>query len=78
MVGDKTLKKRYKVYDTDCLLSRLLKSYVYIKRVLHRITETGVYRHPKLGINRGYLLFSGKYQIYFIECVENISNFTSA
>ena len=29
-------------------------------------------------INRGYLLFCGEYQIYFIECVENISNFTSA
>ena len=29
-------------------------------------------------IYRGYLLFLGEYQIYFIECVENISNFTSA
>ena len=27
-------------------------------------------------INRGIVL--GEYQIYFIECVENISNFTSA
>ena len=24
---------------------------------------------------RGYLLFLGEYQIYFIECVENISIF---
>ena len=29
-------------------------------------------------IYRGYLLFRGEYQIYFIECVEIISNFTSA
>ena len=29
-------------------------------------------------IHRGYLLFLGEYQIYFIECVENISDFTSA
>ena len=29
-------------------------------------------------IYRGYLLVLGEYQIYFIECVENISNFTSA
>ena len=29
-------------------------------------------------IHRGYFTFSGEYQIYFIECVENISNFTSA
>ena len=28
--------------------------------------------------HRGYLLFFGEYQIYFIECVENIRNFTSA
>ena len=28
-------------------------------------------------INRGYILFLGEYQIYFIECVENISNFKS-
>ena len=27
---------------------------------------------------RGYLLFFGEYQIYFIECVEIIRNFTSA
>ena len=27
---------------------------------------------------RGYLLFWGEYQIFFIECLENISNFTSA
>ena len=27
---------------------------------------------------RGYLLFWGEYQIYIIECVENISNFMSA
>ena len=26
---------------------------------------------------RGYLLFLGEYQIYFIECVEKISSFTS-
>ena len=30
------------------------------------------------GIYRGNLLFLGEYQMYFIECVENISNFTSA
>ena len=30
------------------------------------------------GIYRGCLLFLSEYQIYFIECVENISNFTSA
>ena len=28
--------------------------------------------------NRGYLLFLGEYQIYFIECVENIRIFMSA
>ena len=27
---------------------------------------------------RGYLIFWGEYQIYFIECDENISKFTSA
>ena len=27
---------------------------------------------------RGYLLFGGEYQIYFIECVENIRIFMSA
>ena len=30
------------------------------------------------GIHRGYLLFGGEYQIYFIECVVNISIFMSA
>ena len=30
------------------------------------------------GIYRGYLLFLGEYQIYFIEYVENISYSTSA
>ena len=34
--------------------------------------------HEWKTINRGYLLFLGEYQIYIIECVENISNFTSA
>ena len=29
-------------------------------------------------VNGGYLLFLGEYQIYFIECVENISNLTNA
>ena len=29
-------------------------------------------------IHRGYLLFFGEYQIYFIDCVENIRHFTSA
>ena len=29
-------------------------------------------------IYRGYLLFLGEYQIYFIECVENIRIFTSS
>ena len=29
-------------------------------------------------INRGYLLFWGEHQIYFIECVENIRIFMSA
>ena len=29
-------------------------------------------------INRGYLLLFGEYQIYFIECVENIIFFTTA
>ena len=32
----------------------------------------------KVYINRGYLLFRGEYQIYFIECVENIRIFMSA
>ena len=35
-------------------------------------------KKKKEDINRGYLLFLGEYQIYFIECVEKISNFTSA
>ena len=35
-------------------------------------------RNKKEDINRGYLPFWGEYQIYLIECVENISNFTSA
>ena len=35
-------------------------------------------RKKKLVKHRGHLPFSGEYQIYFIECVENISNFTSA
>ena len=34
--------------------------------------------HTAKVIDRGYLLFLGEYQIYFIECVENIRNFTSA
>ena len=28
-------------------------------------------------MRRGYLLFWGEFQRYFIECVENISNFTN-
>ena len=31
--------------------------------------------HNKMKIYRGYLLFSGVYQIYFIECSEKISIF---
>ena len=34
-------------------------------------------RNKKEDLNRGYLLFSGEYQIYFFECVENIGNFTN-
>ena len=41
-----------------------------------------LYKYPRTvhawQINRGYLLFLGEYQIYFIECVENIRIFRSA
>ena len=42
-------------------------------------TFMGIFWYAKTKyIYRGYLLFFlGEYQIYFIECVENISNFTS-
>ena len=33
---------------------------------------------PSREIQRVYLRFGGKYEIYFIECVENIRIYTSA
>ena len=41
-------------------------------------THTHTPSHGLHMINRRYVLFLGEYQIYFTECVENISTFTSA
>ena len=41
-------------------------------------TDTIFFEVAVLRIHRGYLLFGGEYQIYFIECGENISKLTSA
>ena len=48
------------------------------KKLNAKLSKQSRFATVKKKINRGYLLFLGEYQIYFIECDENISKFTSA
>ena len=50
-----------------------LKVYFFSLGYLSSLSQWATHR-----LKRGYLLFGGEYQIYFIEYVENLSNFTSA
>ena len=56
---------------------RTSSANIFLNRI-HKMLDEDVLNVLSSAINRGYLLFLGEYQIYCIECVENIKIFTSA
>ena len=68
-------------YDSMITMQRRCNCHVHLLSHNYwscQINSINLNVYSKLQIYRGYLLFWGEYQIYFIECVENIRIFTSA
>ena len=69
--------------DTSCIethehVCQALWHICYVKTSAYNIADQRIQELGSVNLHRGYLLFRYEYQIYFIECIENISIFTSA